>query len=252
MSNTATTMAQQEERLSLGHYLQSLRVKKGLGLDDVCRNTHISRQNLIYIETDDHGRLPAQVHVKGFLKAYAELLDINPERLVQRYTEELMARKYSSGPYGLSNRFGFWVRFLFAIGLLFAVIGVTFYSAALWDRDSQELPALIDGLSDSRLNPSATIGSMNTDDALIPADESTDAGRLKLTVIALDTVQLKVIIDGQMPEAFRLNPDDRLDLEAGSDFNILLDNAAGVEVYFNEKPISLSGKSGQNVAIKLP
>lgn len=245
-------MAQQEERLSLGQYLQTLRVKKGLEFDEVCRKTHVSKQNLVYIETDDFDRLPAQVHVKGFLKAYAELLGLNPDRVLARYSEELMSRKRSKGGYGLSRRFDFWVRFLLAISALSAVIVLTLYSAVRLDRSSGPILSQVGRASEPQSQIPDTNGSIPTDATMAVPGETSTSETLKLTVIATEPTQFKVIVDGQIPKIYQLGPEDRLDLEAISNFNILTDNASGVALYFNEKPVMLSGKPGQNVTLQLP
>jgi cytoskeletal protein RodZ len=250
-------MAEQLKRLPLGRYLQTLRVKKGLDLDEVSQRTHISKQNLIRIEEDNFGRLPALVYVKGFLRAYAEILELNPNRVLQYYAEDLMVRQAPDDVYGLSGRFGFWPRFIFAIFLLIAVISLTFYSATFWDHNPQRQPVMITKMENRDADHKKTgtfreIEAKDTKDAIITEIESPGVNKHKIEVITIEPTQFKVIIDGQLPRTYQLNPKDRLELEALSYFNLLLDNAKGVKLYFNEKPISLSGKAGQNVTIQLP
>lgn len=248
-------MDERPERLPLGRYLQSLRVKKGLGLDDLSRRTHISRQNLISIELDDFTSLPAPVHVKGFLRAYAEVLGLDPDRVLQYYTEEMMTWNESDGIYGSPGRYGFWPRFIFAISLLVAVIALTLYSAMFWDQDPKKQPIMMIKTAGQDADHKAA-GEVETADSGISDISGTISSIVtqqhRLEIITIEPTQLKVIIDGQPPKTYQLKPKDRLDLEAESFFNLLLDNATGVELYFNNKPIILSGKPGQNVTIQLP
>jgi cytoskeletal protein RodZ len=247
-------MAEQLKRLSLGRSLQSLRVKKGLDLDEVSQRTHISKQNLISIEEDNFTRLPAPVHVKGFLKVYAELLELDPDRVLQYYAEDLMVWQESAGTLGSSGRFSLWPRFIFAVFLLAAVIFLTFYSATFWDHNIHKQPVMItkmDSLDADQKKIGAT-SEKETKDVVSAEVESSSVNRHKIEVITIEPTQFKVIIDGQFPKTYQLTPKDRLELEALSYFNLLLDNAKGVKLYFNEKPIVLSGKSGQNVTIQLP
>jgi cytoskeleton protein RodZ len=248
-------MAERPERLPLGRYLQSLRVKKGLGLDDLSRRTHISRQNLISIEVDDFANLPAPVHVKGFLRAYAEVLGLDPDRVLQYYTEEMMTWQESGGIYGSPGRYGFWPRFIFAICLLMGVISLTFYSAMFWDQDPKKQPIMMIKTAgqDSGHKAAGKVETVDNGTAEISGAISAIVNqRHQLEIITIEPTQLKIIIDGQPPKTYQLKPKDRLDLEADSFFNLLLDNAKGVELYFNNKPIILSGKPGQNVTIHLP
>ena len=248
-------MDERPERLPLGRYLQSLRVKKGLGLDDLSRMTHISRQNLISIEVDDFVNLPAPVHVKGFLRAYAEVLGLNPDRVLQYYTEEMMTWQESGGIYGVPGRYGFWPRFIFAICLLVGVISLTLYSATFWDQDPKKQPIMMTktagqeaGRGEAVAGKTADNGSADISDTISPLISQQHS----LEINTIEPTHLKVIIDGQPPETYQLKPKDRLELKAESFFNLLLDNAEGVELYFDKKPIILSGKSGQNVTIQLP
>ena len=51
---------------------------------------------------------------------------------------------------------------------------------------------------------------------------------------------------------FRSHPGDHLELEASSDFNLLIGNAGGVKLTFNDEPLGVLGKSGQVVNVQLP
>lgn len=254
-------MAEQHEQLSLGRYLQYLRVKRGLGLDEVSRRTHISRQNLIYIEEEDYDSLPAPVYVKGFLRTYAQLLRINPERVIQYYTEELIIWKDPDRLHALTGRFGFWPRFISAIFILFAVISLTLYSLSFWDhgpdRPSEFDPDMKNQatLEPNSVDQTGIRGMVDEEKDLLQVGKKTtsaEENNLKLEIITLDFTKLKVIIDGKAPETYHLVPEDQLELDASSHFNLLLDNAQGVKLYFNEELIRLSGRPGQNVTIQLP
>jgi cytoskeleton protein RodZ len=248
-------MDERPERLPLGRYLQSLRVKKGLGLDDLSHRTHISKQNLVSIEIDDFANLPAPVHVKGFLRAYAEVLGLNPDRVLQYYTEEMMTWQESGGIYGAPGRYGFWPRFIFAICLLVGVISLTLYSATFWDQDPKKQPIMMTKTAEQNAAAKEAVKVETADNGaadISGAVSSVVNQQHRLEIIAIEATQLKVIIDGQPPKTYQLKPKDRLNLEAKSFFSLLLDNAKGVELYFNSKPIILSGKPGQNVTIQLP
>jgi hypothetical protein len=139
---------------------------------------------------------------------------------------------------------------------MFAVIAVTLYTAAFWEQDPLQLPTMISGEDGRQLEMPETTGILqsDSDEGLEALSErsNTETLKLKLKVIAMEPTLLKVIIDGQVPKIYQLKAKDRLDLEAGKYFNLLMDNASGIELFFNETPIRLSGKPGQNVNIQLP
>jgi cytoskeleton protein RodZ len=63
---------------------------------------------------------------------------------------------------------------------------------------------------------------------------------------------LKVIIDDQDSEEFKLSAGDRKELTASAGFNLLIGNAGGVTLTLNGKNVPIQGKSGQVVNIHLP
>ena len=65
-------MANSKNYLSFGRYLKNIRLEKGLHLDMISKETRIGLHNLALIESEDHKNLPAEVFVKGFLRAYAK------------------------------------------------------------------------------------------------------------------------------------------------------------------------------------
>ncbi len=73
------------EELSPGEALQRAREAKGLSIDDLVRTTKISRSVLLALEADDTTHLPAPVYTKGFLKAYAREVGLDPDRTAAEY-----------------------------------------------------------------------------------------------------------------------------------------------------------------------
>jgi cytoskeleton protein RodZ len=72
---------------SLGEFLQAERVARGISLEEISIETKISVSMLRAIEEGNAERLPAPVLVRGFLRAYATRLDLDPETVILRYEE---------------------------------------------------------------------------------------------------------------------------------------------------------------------
>ena len=64
-------MKYDEDSLAFGRYLQTIRLEKKISLEKVSEETRIGLGNLMLIEQEDYEHLPAEVFVKGFLRAYA-------------------------------------------------------------------------------------------------------------------------------------------------------------------------------------
>jgi cytoskeletal protein RodZ len=71
---------------SVGSFLRSEREHRRMSLAEVSRLTRIPTGSLASIESDRFDELPAEVFVRGFLKAYAQAVGILPAEVLARYT----------------------------------------------------------------------------------------------------------------------------------------------------------------------
>ena len=65
--------------------LRRMREALEVELSDIFEITRISKTTLIGIEENQYGQLPAEVFLKSFLKSYAEILQIDPQRVIEGY-----------------------------------------------------------------------------------------------------------------------------------------------------------------------
>jgi len=69
----------------VGAWLRETRQQRGLSLAEVEEATRIRRKFLQALEDEDFDALPAEVHVRGFLRLYAQFLGLDPEEVLSRY-----------------------------------------------------------------------------------------------------------------------------------------------------------------------
>lgn len=67
----------------VGARLREARVARGLSLDDVAQITKITRPVLVALEEGDTDALPALVFVRGFVRSYARLVELDPNPIVR-------------------------------------------------------------------------------------------------------------------------------------------------------------------------
>ena len=72
---------------SLGEFLRSERKARGISLEQISADTRISMDMLLAIEDGNVELLPAPVLIKGFLKAYAKRIGIEPEGVIVKYQD---------------------------------------------------------------------------------------------------------------------------------------------------------------------
>ncbi len=69
----------------VGAALSAARENQGLSLSEAAAKTHIKERHLEAIEALDPDALPARPYAIGFVRAYAEFLDLNADEIVARF-----------------------------------------------------------------------------------------------------------------------------------------------------------------------
>ncbi len=72
---------------TLGTKLKAARQKRKLTTSEAAKGTRIKVQHIEAIESDDFSSIAAPTYAKGFIRIYAEFLGMNPEPLIEEYTE---------------------------------------------------------------------------------------------------------------------------------------------------------------------
>ncbi len=70
---------------SLGEKIRKYREEKGYSLEQVARDTHITKRFLEAMENENFASLPGESYVIGFLRTYSEYLGLNPEEIVSHF-----------------------------------------------------------------------------------------------------------------------------------------------------------------------
>lgn len=70
---------------SLGGYLKEQRESRKISVDELAQTTRIPVRILRQLEQDVHADLPADVFVRGFLRAYARAVGVDEEHVLARY-----------------------------------------------------------------------------------------------------------------------------------------------------------------------
>lgn len=241
-----------EKKLSFGRYLKAIRLEKGITLKEVSRETRIGIYTLLLLEREDHANLPAEVFVKGFIRAYAKIISVDGDAAVQRYLASLdvFKKNVRIAKDLIQSRTKFWSHLLLALGALACIIIVSVFTLSIFRQPPT---------TDSSLNPQAVNAG---DEVVVPKVFQTSGSpeehsgntieKLLLKIITLQKTWIKIIIDDQSPKEYSLNPGDQLEIEARLSFNLLIGNASGVKLFLNEKILEVPGRRGQVVNIKIP
>ena len=78
----ATTPNQHHSQQSAGDQLRSARLAKGMSIEEVSRQLRLSVQQIDAIEQDAYEKLPGRTFLRGFVRNYANLLQLDPTALL--------------------------------------------------------------------------------------------------------------------------------------------------------------------------
>ena len=78
-----------EDGIFEGAVLRRIRLSRGIELDEISATTKIREGFLNSLETNCYRELPSEVYVRGYLKQYARLLRLDPERVADSYVTRM-------------------------------------------------------------------------------------------------------------------------------------------------------------------
>lgn len=78
---------------SPGAQLAAIRTAKGLSVDYVANKLHLRIQLILSLEADDYQNMPDSVFVKGYLRAYAKLMEVNPEPFLEVFNKNFFVER---------------------------------------------------------------------------------------------------------------------------------------------------------------
>lgn len=211
----------------LGRALKSAREEKGITLDEISRETKISRRHLEAIEAGAFDQLPGAVYARAFLRHYAKAIGLDPEYVIAQYREHQglaapASVEVETGP-GLSvaryrerrrrrrarrARVFYWIAVLL---LAAAAIAAVVYIAG--GRRPPELVEEHGGLARAPLPPGpASVSGQTTaeeaiglseasvpGDAFVPGEGSAAAGAFELNGFSMESGALNGTDPGDLP-----------------------------------------------------
>lgn len=72
----------------LGEKLRGAREQKGVNTSEAAKATRIKVQHIEALENEEFDKMAAPIYVKGFLKLYAEYLELDPDELIAEYSSQ--------------------------------------------------------------------------------------------------------------------------------------------------------------------
>ncbi len=241
--------AHSPEGTGIGELLRSRRQALGLTLEQVHAETRIPVRYLQALEEERFEVFPAVTYARGFLRTYAQFLELDPESLLVRLptpVSSLPPSVLSQGraPIRPARQKPRWRRLLrwsvtaLAVGLL--VVGYVAY---------REFRAFLESASPSA--PSAFLESKPTPapptQVLPPAPSPPRSEEVWVALEAEDVSWVRVVADGHRVFEGFLRAGERREWSGRSRIHLVLGNAGGVRVVVNGKDLGRLGERGEVV-----
>jgi len=268
--------------MTVGSIFRKTRETKGYDLLQIAAHLNIGSEHLEAIEKDDYAVLPQKVYAVGFVRAYADLLELNAEKMaylfkVQAYgkkqTEDQKAMIITDGKtVGLrdaiiSNK-GFIpviLVVLVAFGLAVATIiflGMWIFSEKSDDRFVvPEVPvALLEGGGNHQTDFIAVEDNAQSPQEPMSIIIKPNDGAMAYGVDALQSaltfkmqsnasLEIRSVDNGQVLISKQLNTGDVFYTSENQDILLSTDNAGAIEAFLDNQSLGLLG--AEKAAIRL-
>jgi len=241
-----------ENLFSFGRYLQSIRLEKKISLEKVSEETRIAIGNLQQIEKEDLEALPAEVFVRGFLRAYARAIGADGDEAVRLYEARLNMEDELAAAGSLSERSSLkpWLDLALSVAVLLCLVVLSLYGVSYFQNQAHMPETAETHVVSENSKVAAPQGK--------PASKAQKGSTTKppekwvLQITAIENTWVKLIIDNKDAKEYNLSSGEHLEVEASVGYNLLIGNAGGLELKLNGEPIPISGKIGEVVSIQLP
>lgn len=162
--------------ISPGTLLRQAREAREMSLDDVSAVLHLDVELIAALEADDYENLPASTFVKGYLRGYARLLNLNADTLVEAFECQGCREAYVVADISISSQAGSndVLMKIVTLGVILALIVLIF----LWWQTQPE-QSDFNGLNDVSTNEqedvvfdTSDISQDNSTESFLPPDSA--------------------------------------------------------------------------------
>jgi cytoskeleton protein RodZ len=244
-----------DDRPSVGHALRQARIDAGLTVGEVSSTTRVRVPIVQGIEDDDFTRCGGDVYARGHIRTLARAVGLDPAELVEQYDAEHGGRPEPTPVAPLFEaervraepvRPNWTAAMVAAIVAVVGFVGFTLFSG----NDNGGHEAVADG-SGASAKPSPT---KSAGKPAAPKPEPTDSA---IAAVPADKVTVKLTADdgtswvsakdhnGRLLYEGVLRQSDSKTFTDKERIDLVLGNAAAVQLYVNGKEIHDRGKAGQ-------
>lgn len=256
----------------VGAELRDARQRRGLSLDDVARSTKIRTTLLLAIEANRRHRLPETIYVRGFVRAFAREVGLDPDDTARRFVDQFEPRD-DAAPNGstpaprdaeprqpapapvaigrdiLSRTGTQWLVITFVVALVGYAIARTERRPAAPRAQPSQSERPIDSAVPTAVGRTADRPEIGTAGSNQP--NATDARVLRVEVRALGPCWLSARVDGSTVVYQLMQPGEKHAFDVHDAAALRVGDAAALEFSINGAPGRPLGRAGQAVSVRI-
>jgi cytoskeletal protein RodZ len=240
-----------------GPALRQARERAGLSLADIARLTRIREAYLAALECEDLAALPPPIYARGYLRAYARLVGLDPDPLVAAFNRAVPpAPRPHAGPGEILIEPGAapspalrYLRYA-AWGALALGLFLTYVLIVQVIEFARPLPPSPQAAATAVPSPggrSVVEGSPPPAPAVTPSPTPAALPGVTLTVSVYEASWLRVTADGERVFQGILEAGAARTWRAEREVTVRIGNAGGVDLTVNGKPLGPLGARGEVV-----
>jgi cytoskeleton protein RodZ len=253
--------------MDVGAMLQSARERRGLSLDEVARRTKITVRVLRAIENNAFEAVPPGIFTRGFLRAYAREVGLDPAATVEEYLAHVESASAAAEPSVTESGDG--VR---GEDPVFATNSSTFDASA--DSGSEAGKAIAIALvslgfvaylslatsrepavSDAITLDTAAASAESQSGVLLASDPTapiaTTGDMLQVELRPSELCWIEAVVDGDRRVYRLMQAGDRETLTVHDMLALRVGNPAALAISINGKPGRLPGRAGQPITVRM-
>lgn len=257
---TATIVAM----VRIGATLQKARTAQGKTIADVAVETKIRRDYLQALEDERFEVIGGEAWVRGFIRAYARCLGLDPAILVRAYDRQHRTSHSPtaipgahSGEIPVKEKIRRSMPFVIGFGLVLIVVGVFWTRGSNALRQSEAIaPAPVDASQQSAQSAPNTQGSQAGQNQPTQGAQDQPSGQPEgepmdspsLLIKATRNVNL-IVVDGEPAVKVTMRPNEIREVTGEELVHLTLSDAGAVRIQVNGEPLPVLG--ADNVGVDL-
>ena len=243
--------------MDIGGQLRTAREGRGLSIGTVAERTRVPAKTLAAIERNDQSALPPHPFGRGFVRAYAEEVDLDSDRLVREYFAQFPSPPPVANHVPLSREQveplwqppSRWIGMATAVGILLVVVAAAVVLGRRGERAAEPQTVGTTGTSPavpgtSAATPLTRAAAAPTGAANAPAIAQPTAAAVTVVLSLTRVCWVAATADGERVLYRTLQPGERHTLTAARDLTLRFGDAGAVTWTINGRDAGTPGANG--------